>query len=191
MATIIDIIINSTIGSILSNIESDSTSEFFNIEESKEKLSEVLTDIEIIKKLGFDRTTKNYINSEPQILFVSEYKVDDKQAGVLLVFEKFFESTHYEIFKRNIFSTNSEFERILFIDSKNLEDERKNYISYIKDILGFNNIDENKIFIYHDDELKSDRIYEYKVRAVFVPRTVNEIDYDSILQSKDLLKTIT
>ena len=190
MATIIDIIINSTIGSILSNIESDSTSEFFNIEESKEKLSEVLTDIEIIKKLGFDRTTKNYINSEPQILFVSEYKVDDKQAGVLLVFEKFFESTHYEIFKRNIFSTNSEFERILFIDSKNLEDERKNYISYIKDILGFSNMDENNIFIYHDNELKSDRIYEYKIRATFVPRIVDEIDYDSILESKDLLKTI-
>src|SRR3990167_264945 len=191
MVTIRDIAINPTIGYMLDIATTDLSTGVLTVEQSKEKLSKTLTDIETIKLLGFDRASKNYINSEPQILFISEYNLDDRQAGALLVFEKFFESTHYEVFKRNIFSTNSEFERILFINSKSLEDERKNYISYIKDILGFNNIDENKIFIYHDDELKSDRIYEYKVRAVFVPRTVNEIDYDSILQSKDLLKTIT
>src|SRR3990167_7480564 len=181
MVTIRDIAINPTIGYMLDIATTDLSTGVLTVEQSKEKLSKTLTDIETIKLLGFDRASKNYINSEPQILFISEYNLDDRQAGALLVFEKFFESTHYEVFKRNIF----------FINSKSLEDERKNYISYIKDILGFNNIDENKIFIYHDDELKSDRIYEYKVRAVFVPRTVNEIDYDSILQSKDLLKTIT
>jgi len=56
--------------------------------------------------------------------------------------------------------------------------------------LGFDNIDENAIFIFHDDSVKSDRIYEYKIKAAFVPRAANEVDYDSILESKGLLKTI-
>ena len=158
------------------------------IVQEKEKLSKE-TNFQIESKLGFDRKSKNYINSEPTMLFVAEYIIDGTNHGALLVFERFFESTHYEIFKRNLFSEKSDFERVLFIDSKNLEKETKNYISYINDVLGFL-AREDEIFIYHDDEIKDDRIYEYKVKAAFVPRSAEEVDYDSVLQSKDLLSVI-
>lgn len=137
----------------------------------------------------FERFAENYINDEPEILFVVEYIVEDEILGSLIVWEKYYDSTHYEVFKKNTFQADAKFDRILFLDSQNLEEERSNFIGYIKDVLGFDDIDENGIYIVFDDHLKEDRIYEYKIAATRVPKDAKEVDYDMVLESKGLLNT--
>jgi hypothetical protein len=135
----------------------------------------------------FERKQKNFITDEPEILFVSEYIVDNKFIGILIAWEHYRDSTHYEILKKNVFKSESDFERILFLDKKNLEDETKNYLDYVKNTLGFNEIDSKKIYIILDDVVKVDRIYEYKIVGAKVPREANQVDYDLILESKNQL----
>ncbi|MEK6882251.1 MAG: hypothetical protein AABY22_21715, partial [Nanoarchaeota archaeon] len=133
------------------------------------------------------RFSKNFINSEPKILFVSEYG-DKNLVGCLVVWEKFLNATHYEIFKRNLFAFNSKFERILFLDANSLQEETKQYMNYINQVIGFSSLSEQNIFAILDTFIKEDRIYEYKIKASFVPNKVSDIEYDSILEGKDLLK---
>jgi hypothetical protein len=137
----------------------------------------------------FEKFSKNYINSEPELICVVEYFVDDKSVGALLVWEKFFDSTHYEVFKKNLFKEDANFERILFLDSQSLEEETKNYIDYLKNTVGLD-LDENKVFVILDTVVKEDRIYEYKIRASRVPKRAAEVDYDFILESKQLTKQV-
>jgi len=164
---------------------------YSTLEDNKFKWIEAAGIKEATKRpnLDFERFAENYINDEPQILFVSEYVVEDRILGSLIVWEKYYSSTHYEVFKRNTFQSNSKFERILFLDSQSLEEERAHFIGYIKDILGFDSIDEDNIYIMFDEQLREDRIYEYKVSASRVPKHPKEIDYDMVLESKGLLNT--
>lgn len=149
-----------------------------------------IQEAEKITRPNFERHAKNFIGGEPEVIFVSEYIVEDQFAGSLLVWEKYLDATHYEIFKRNIFSQNSEFERILFLDKASLEEEKNRLVTYVRDILGFSELDENEIMIFLDHRVKEDRIYEYKVRATRIPQQPSDIDYDLALESKDLLTPI-
>ena len=141
-------------------------------------------------KPNFERFAKNYISDEPDILFTAEYIVEGKRAGILVVWEKYYDSTHYELFKRNVFKSAADFERILFLDTQSLEEERGHFIDYIRNTLGFTDINENNIYIFLDDLVKEDRIYEYKVSGARLPKSASEVDYDMILESKDLVNPV-
>jgi hypothetical protein len=136
----------------------------------------------------FNSFAKNYTNSAPNILFICEYIVDNANIGLLIVFEKFYNSSHYEVFKRNVFSDNT-FQRILFLDSENLKKETSYYIPYLKDVLGIS-LEDDSYYVIFDPIIKNDRIYEYKIRASKVPLTVDEVDFDSILISKNLITKV-
>src|SRR3990167_10109269 len=69
----------------------------------------------------------NFVDLEPKILFITEYIVGDEYVGLLIVWERYFNATHYEVFKRNVFGFKSDFERILFLDSNSLSEERAHY----------------------------------------------------------------
>lgn len=166
--------LSNTVGQVSSGPISPNSSSNITVEEPKK----------------FERFSKQFINSEPKILFISEYIVNDKFSGTLLVWEKFFNATHYEVFKRNIFSTNSKFERILFLDSKSLDEEKNYYVNYINNILGFSSLNMENVYVMLDSITKEDRIYEYKIKASFVPQKAADVEYDSILEGKDLLRKV-
>jgi hypothetical protein len=135
----------------------------------------------------FERAAQNFINDEPELIFVAEYMVDDELVGSILVWEKYRDATHYEIFKKNLFSQDDDYQRILFLDNKSLEEERERLIPYIRETLGFTDMDEKNMFIFLDHRVKNDRIYEYKVKAARVPQVAAEIDFDLALESQDLM----
>lgn len=135
---------------------------------------------------NFERFAKNFVGDSPEILFNAEYYVADQFVGNLICFEKYKGATHYEVWKKNIF-TNSDFERVIFLDSLSLSDETKNFIPYLRNTLGFKDLDFNNVFVVLDDQLKEDRIYKYRVVAARVPSDASDVDYDMILESKNLL----
>jgi hypothetical protein len=143
----------------------------------------------VVPVLG-DSFAEKYSNLEPEMLFVAEYVVDDNNIGVLIVWEKLPGSTHYELFKKNVFQNDPKFERILFLDVKSIEEETSNYTEYLKDVIGVG-IDENNICVVLDTSIKEDRIYEYKIRAARVPSVPREVEYEYIMKSKNLLKYVT
>ena len=122
----------------------------------------------------------------PTVFFVCEFVVDKKLKGALLCFEKYFNATHYEIYKRNIFGKSSKFEKILVLDSANLEDETKIHIPYVKNFLQFT---PSNCYIICDLFVKEDRIYEYKVVAGYYP-TSSDIDFAILSEQMDNLNTI-
>lgn len=138
---------------------------------------------------ALERYFENYAGDAPELIFVAEYMVDDERIGSLVCWEKYLDSTHYEVFKRNTFQSNSKFERVLFLDSKNLEEETKNFMTYVKDTLGFRELNEDNVFIVLDHSMKEDRIYEYTVRASRFPSAAEDVDFDIILKSRDRLNT--
>jgi len=133
---------------------------------------------------------ERYLTEQPKIYFVTEYVVDGKFIGLLVAFERFLISTHYEIYKKNWFHANPAPERILFLTKAALEAETVYYVDYVKNTLGFNTLNENNVFIVLDTIIKKERIYEYDVRASFVPQAASEIDYSFILRSKNLMKQV-
>jgi hypothetical protein len=143
-----------------------------------------------IKRINSDRAAEKFAGNEPEILFVSEYIVNDQHCGALLVWEKYYDATHYEVFKRNLFQAGSDFERILFLDVASLEEERNYFIGYIKNTLGFGELNADDIYIILDDMTKEDRIYEYKVIATMVPKSSFEVEYDLSLRSQNLLNKV-
>lgn len=132
---------------------------------------------------------KNFSEKRPNILFICDYVVAEQKIGALIVFEKYFDATHYEIFKDNKFDNDPNFERILFLNVEALKEETKRFLPYVRDILGFE-LDETTCFIVLDDNIKIDRIYEYFIRAAFVPNDVKEIVHTSIMKSKHQLNTV-
>lgn len=139
----------------------------------------------------FENFAKNFSKDEPEILFISEYMVEDEFAGALLVWEKYYDASHYEVFKKNLFQPEADFERILFLDSQNLAEETGKFWTYIKDELGMDELDQDETYVILDHAIKEDRIYEYKVSASRVPKNPNEIDFDQILESQELLNKTT
>lgn len=138
---------------------------------------------------AFSNFSKNFAKNEPELLFVADYIIDDKNYGVLVAWEKFYDSTHYELFKKNTFKAGSSYQRILFLDAPSLAEETKHYMSYLRDTVGLD-IDANKTYVILDTVVKEDRIYEYKIKASRVPQNVTEVAYESILESRGLSKNI-
>jgi hypothetical protein len=134
----------------------------------------------------FEQASADFARNKPQVYFVVDYVVDGTKIGNLIVFKKYKTATHYEIFKRNIFTEISSFQRILFLDSADLLAETKQYSTYLSEHLGLNNLPEETYYCIMDPLVKYDRIYEYKVVASRIPRNAGEVDYDYILESKGL-----
>ena len=189
MSWISDLSISEEFGDVLGQMEKSGADWKSLSESQKEEILKEFSSPSILKKdfLDFERLAKNFIKDKPDILFVSEYIVEGEFIGSLVVWEKYKDSTHYEIFKKNLFQSEASFERVVFLDKRNLENERDEYRSYIQETLGFNDLDFDNIFIILDDRTKQDRIYEYKIRAARVPKKAEEVDYDLIFEGKGLL----
>lgn len=138
---------------------------------------------------SFEQALSDYINFSPELICVVEYVVGGEFKGVLLVWEKYFKSTHYEVYKKNLFNYNAQFERILFLDAVSLTEETQYYLSYVNDIVGLN-VNKEKYYIILDTNIKPDRIYEYKIKAFKVPTASSNISYGHILQSKLLTNSV-
>jgi hypothetical protein len=149
--------------------------------------TEGLDAIEKQTNSSFDRAMRNFISDAPEILFTCEYFVEDRFIGSLLCFEAYKDATHYEILKRNLFQSNSGFERILVLSKNYLVEETQHFLPYVVDILGFKDIDRDNIFLILDTVVKQDRIYEYMISCAKVPADASFVDYDLIMQSQDLL----
>lgn len=138
----------------------------------------------------YERFSQGFVEGEPKMLFAIDYFVDGEFKGILLVWKKYFDATHYEVYKRNIFSKLTQgdkepkFSRVLFLAEEQLIIERSKYIDYIMKIDGIQ-LKESELFIFHDPHITEDRIYQYKVRAARVPRKVDEVDYDYTLLSQE------
>lgn len=155
-------------------------------------LSEVIYSFPGVTKAvlaDFEKTAQNFSQTSPQILNLIEYVVDGVFVGVLIVWKKFLNSTHYELFKKNLFREYANYERILFLDTVSLTAETDRFYQYVKD-LGFV-LNKSDIYIVLDTLVKDDRIYEYKIKANYLPSKVTEIDYDFILESKNLLQKVS
>lgn len=139
------------------------------------------------QNLAFDKYSKNFTENSPQIICCVEYFYNETSLGCLLIFERYLNATHYEIYKRNIFQADAKFQRILFLDYKSLEEETERLISYVNSNLKLN-LKYEDVFIFYDHIMKEDRIYEYKVRAAQIPSNINEVDFDAILKSKNLAR---
>jgi hypothetical protein len=134
----------------------------------------------------FDTLSRTFIKNEPRILFVAEYfDTSQKSLGSLLVWEKYPNATHYEVFKKNLFLENAKFERVLFLDVESLKKETAYYISYLNNALNLNLSVDNSYVIF-DPLVKEDRIYEYKIKASLVPNAITEIDFNAIVDGKNL-----
>jgi hypothetical protein len=133
----------------------------------------------------FDTFTTTFSQNEPQISFICEYYADEeKSLGVLVVWEAHYDATHYELYKKNIFE-DTDFKRILFLETPSLAEETSKYVSYLKNHLGIA-LDPDNNFIIFDADIKPDRIYEYKILASRVPKNIKEVDYGSTILSKAL-----
>src|SRR3990167_2177679 len=131
---------------------------------------------------------EQFFNNQAKIFFVCDYIINEEFIGVLLVFQRYPEATHYEIFKKNKFDNEPKFERILFLDSHSLAEETNRFLFYLESAgLSFN---ENAVFAILDDNVKVDRIYEFFIRAVFVPTKVEAFDIDANMRSKNQVETL-
>jgi hypothetical protein len=135
----------------------------------------------------FEREAENFVSDSPKLLFAAEYVLEDVFMGSLVVWKKYRDSTHYEVFKKNNFVSGPSFERILFLDRRNLEEETKEFIPYVRDVLGFRDLNFDDIIIILDHKVKKDRVYEYKVQAARVPLKASEVDFDLVMRSKGLV----
>ncbi len=156
---------------------------------------------QVVKEYGVPKGTANvyenvtsrrdyaeiFANGRPELIFVAEYAPQEEFIGTLLVWERYYTATHYEIYKRNITSASTSWSRILFIDKASLVTETGNFKPYIQDKLG---LDINRdYYAILDTGVKDDRIYEYKVVASYYP-TSYDIDLAAILQSKGLVTAV-
>ncbi len=146
-------------------------------------------EVQRIRNDKFERFAEKYIKAEPEILFTCDYIVDDKLAGCLVVWEKFFDSTHYEVFKKNLFKEDADYERVLFIDTSSLEEERAHFIDYLHNTIGLN-VKASDIYVMLDTVIKEDRVYEYKIVASRVPKNATEVDFDMILEGAEKVRSI-
>lgn len=149
----------------------------------KETLVYNVTGVSKYDQVATEKAAANFVRNEPEILMVTEYIVNEKTLGVLVVIKKYQNATHYELFKQNLFQENARFERVLFLDEKSLKEETDRYSSYLSNYIGMK-LDFNKHYIIFDPLIKDDRIYEYKIRASRVPAKITEVDFDFIIESK-------
>jgi len=110
----------------------------------------------------YEKFAREYAKNQPTIFFISDYYVDKQFIGTLICWRKYFDSTHYEVFKKNTFKEGAQFERILFLDVVNLDNESKLYSDFIKNKLGLDRLDLSKYCVILDTMVKDDRIYANK-----------------------------
>jgi len=157
----------------------------------------ILQEIEKIKEISrdtrpdFEVFARNYVADAPKMLFVADYVVQEKVIGALVVWEDYSDSTHYEVFRKNLFQSGAIFERILFLDKQSLEEERTRLFPYVTDILGITSLQESKVFLMNDTKVGADRIYQYKISAVRIPESAADVDYDMILISKNIVSQVS
>ena len=158
---------------------------------------EVLLDGVVIKgaaQLGIptevstEAKISDFIHNAPNLLFVCEYIVDGNKLGYLVAWEKYTNANYYEVYKRNLTNHDSNFYRLLVLDSTNLKKETNYYESWVKDNLNFDFVP-GTVFIIFDDEIEEDFIYEYKIRGINYPTVANEVSYAHALEGKGLLKS--
>ena len=138
----------------------------------------------------FENFSADFARNSPEIIMIIDYVIDGQKIGNLILFKKYKTATHYEVFKRNMFSEISSFQRTLFLDSANLLQETVNFRTYVHEHVGLNNLADGSWFAVMDSLIKDDRIYEYKIVASRVPQNAHEVDYDYILESKNLVNTV-
>lgn len=144
-----------------------------------------LPTISIPVDLTADRdASRTFHKNSPDILFVAEYAPAGTMLGALVVWEAYYNATHYELYRKNLISADQSWTRMLFLDSNNLANETARFAPYIQDKLGL--AIPGGYFAILDGAVKRDRIYQYKLVASYYPKNAN-VDYESILQSKGLV----
>jgi hypothetical protein len=147
-----------------------------------------LTGVSKLNLVSFEQTSADFARNKPTVYFVVDYIIDGKKIGNLIVFKKYKTATHYEVFKRNIFTEISSFQRTLFLDTTDLLTETKQFAIYLGEHLGFTGVADGSYYCIMDPLIKDDRIYEYKIKASKIPQSATEVDYDFILESKGLVQ---
>ena len=180
MANLVTVNPSKTISAVLKTSQTFNTTDVKGIIKSLGDSSVKPSEKKIINE-NFEKIAKKFVGGNPDILFIADYIVENELLGSLLVIDRYFDATHYEFYKRNVFNKESKFERILFLDFENLEQETSKYMSYINDVLGFKELQKSQIFVIFDHLVKKDRIYEYNVKAARVPKNVSEVDYYMLL----------
>ena len=129
-----------------------------------------------------------FISASPDILFVAEYGGPNMPAaGALVVWEAYYNATHYELYRRDYLAQDDSWQRVLLIDTNHLAAETVNFQSYISDVL---KIPINyQYYAILDTDVGVDKITEYKVVASFYPSSAN-IDYGRTFLSKGLINTL-
>ena len=130
-----------------------------------------------------------FLNNAPDILFVAEYADPNADsAGVLVVWENYYNASHYELWKRVYTAQDSSWQRIFIIDSTHLRTETDQYRPYIENRLKFNIASD--YFAILDTDVKTDSIVQYKVAAGNYPASA-AVDYEVVLKSQGALNTIS
>ena len=141
----------------------------------------------------FSNNIKNFYTDRPRIIFVSEYIVKGEYLGCLICWERYPKDaeptpTTYDVFKKNNFkSEEAGFKRIFTLPTKELKEETKKYMEYLRVALGVS-LPLDDIFIFFDHKTKKDRVYEYSVRATFRPVKAEDVLYEAILHSQGYLR---
>lgn len=134
----------------------------------------------------------DFVGNVCEILCVAEYIVNDQLIGCLVIWQIPQNATHFEIFKKNVFSpagTSTGYERILFLDIASVNTETANFSSYVSSYLGLNF--NTNIGIYLDTNLSDDRIYQYKILGTLMPKVSDDIQYSTLFGSKKLLTEVS
>jgi hypothetical protein len=139
----------------------------------------------------YEQFSADFARNTPRIIMIVDYIIDGIKVGNLILFHKYKSSSHYEIFKKNIFADISTFQRTLFIDAHSLLEETARFNDYIRKHIGMDNLALGSYYAVMDPLIKDDRIYEYKIMAARVPQSSKEVDYDYILESKNLLNSVS
>ncbi len=131
---------------------------------------------------------ENFAANAPDILFVAEYALPGQESqGALVVWENYYNATHYEVFKRVYTAQDDAWKRIFIIDSGHLATETAQYKPYIENRLGLN-IDIGYYAIL-DTDVAVDQIVEYKVAAGNYPNSA-DLDFEILLRSQGQLSTV-
>jgi hypothetical protein len=129
-----------------------------------------------------------YVANAPDILFVAEYASPGANAiGALIVFENYYNSSHYELWKRVYTSQDATWQRIFIIDSTHLKDETARFRDYIENRLGFTI--PAGYYAVLDTDVQADQIVEYKIAAGNYP-TSAAVDYEVVLFSQGGLNSV-
>jgi hypothetical protein len=129
-----------------------------------------------------------FMGNAPDILFVAEYAdANADPVGVLIVWENYYNASHYEVWKRVYTAQDNSWQRIFIIDSTHLKTETDQYRPYIEKRLKFRIASD--YFAILDTDVKTDTIVQYKVAAGNYPASA-AVDYEAVLKSQGALSLV-